>query len=570
MNLDKNLTIFLRDLPDDTSYTKLKAAIEVIGSVSKLELINVQYKNEIYFLRSAYFLFSSFNMNQTFVTKKQKIQYKNFSFEGDFISESLYYLRALIVVNLNKNVTEYDIKSQFVQFRPKEVYLILSSSGQTQCAIVEFKQVRDRDSAFLRCEKQRGTTFYLFPSDDQVEKKLKIPELSYNPRPLLPTVILPTDFVFIHNNNQYICHEKNVKDICKRKFKENKIRILDIDGDFSEIQRYIDGAEIEVNETNVTFLYRVGNFLEIRPLSDLNISKFITMNNIIIMANEMQYLNNISSLSNFINKNLAKLTQMQRLRLLPITVITQCFESPFQTSIKIDPCQLLLQIPKDTENQTPLASLIQYKTLDIPEFRVVLQTENIDLNRIANFLPDYCRVIDSPPYITCDIHGDPFDGIFAYLTRTVKMNPHNAGIVRLEASSTQVSTVSHILDYGSNDYFATRDVPNQWIKFTFQTCLVSLNGYTMKTHSINGNGHTKSWKVTGSNNGTNWTLIHEMTNTTVLSSYGAIYTAQLPHHTPFYREIMFTQTGTNTMNYHNFRVANIEFFGKIQYSISSG
>lgn len=566
MNSMKNFTIFLRDLPAETSFSKLKAAIEVFGSVSRCQLLNVQYKKEIYFLRSAYFQFTNQNMNNEFIEKKLKIPFMNSAFEGDFVSESLYYLKALIVVNINKNVTEYDIKSQFIKFRPKEVFLIPSISGQTQCAIVEFKQVRDRDAAFLRCEKRYGTFFYLFPSDDQAEKKLKRSSAEYKPRPLLPSVILPTDFVFIHNNIQYICHESNVRSTCRRKFKENKFTIsLDITGDFSEIQRYIDGGEIEANETNVTFLYRIGNHLEIPALSELSLAGFITMNNVISMAYEMQHLNNLSSLSSFINLNQAELTQMQRLRLLPITVITQCFESIVQSSIKIDPCQLLLQIPKDTENQTPLASLIQYKTLDIPEFRVILQTDNIDLNRIQNFLPDYCKVVDSPPYITCDyVQGYPFNGIFAYLTGIAKTNPHNAGIVRLEASSTQVSTVSHILDYNSNDYFATRDVPGQWIKFTFRNYLVSLNGYTIKTHSINGNGHTKSWKVQGSVNGTNWTLIHEMTNTNVLASYGATYTAQLATHTPFYKEIMFTQTGTNTMNYHNFRVANIEFFGNLQ------
>lgn len=562
-----NLTIFLKDLPADTSVSKLKAAIEVFGSINRCQLLNVQYKKEVYFLRSAYIQFSNPNMNNEFIDKKLKISFMNSTFEGDFVSQSLYYLKALIVVNINKNITEYDIKSQFIKFRPKEVFLIPSNSGQTQCAIVEFKEVRDRDAAFLRCEKRRGTFFYLFPSDDQVEKKLKRSSSEYKPRPLLPTVILPTDFVFVHNNNQYICYESNVKSTCGRKFKENRfvIQQLNIAGDFSEIQRYIDGGEIEVNETNVTFLVKIGNILEIKAFVDLSLAGFITMNNVISMAHDMQYFNNISALSIFINQNQSKLTQMQRLRLLPITIITQCFESVVQSSIKIDPCQLLLQIPKDTENQTPLASLIQYKTLDIPEFRVILQTENIDLNRIQNFLSEYCKVVDSPPYITCDyVPGYPFNGIFAYLTGIAKMNPHNAGMVRLEASSTQVSTVSHILDYNSNDYFATRDVPGQWIKFSFRNYLVSLNGYTIKTHSINGNGHTKSWKVQGSVNGTNWTLIHEMTNTNVLASYGAVYTAQLPAHTPFYKEIIFTQTGTNTMNYHNFRVANIEFFGNLQ------
>jgi hypothetical protein len=141
-------------------------------------------------------------------------------------------------------------------------------------------------------------------------------------------------------------------------------------------------------------------------------------------------------------------------------------------------------------------------------------------------------------------------------------NPDEAGIVTLEASSSQVGHVRRILDYDSNDYFATRDARGQSIKFQFNHHKISMNGYSYKTHSIQGNGHTKSWTVAGSTDGLNWKTIHQVQNTQQLLQYGAVYNITFPVTEPF-RVVRFTQTDTNSMNYHNFRVAHIEFFGKL-------
>jgi hypothetical protein len=43
-----------------------------------------------------------------------------------------------------------------------------------------------------------------------------------------------------------------------------------------------------------------------------------------------------------------------------------------------------------------------------------------------------------------------------------------AGLVALEASSSQVATVMQTLDHNSNEYFETSDAAGQWIKFEFK------------------------------------------------------------------------------------------------------
>ena len=558
--------IFLKNIPYDTTYEALYDAISSHSSISFLKLLTIQYDSESYFLGSAYFSFKLESENADITSGKVKLQINNCTLEAYSTQIKKYFLRALVVVNLNKNYTEYNVLTHFAQFRPVSATIIPSKSGDTECAVVEFKQIRDRDAAFIRCKNIHEAVFYLYPSNDCITQEIESPFPTYKPRPPIPTTRLPTDFIFIHNNKRYICNKSNVKEVCKVTFDQNEVFLPDYIGNFKDVKNFIDGATITVNESNVAFLFNIGNILGILNFSELNPFSFITMNNIIFMAHCMQDFTNIIGLIKFITQNLKELNETQRLRFLPIKVISLCCDSPIQSPMQIDPFQLLIQLPQDIENQTPLANLIKVESLSVQELKVLIKNNNVDLNKIHDtFFRGYRSIADAPPYIVCDYtNGMPFNGIFAYLTELNHMNPHLAGLVNLEASSTQVSYVYMIIDYNSNDYFATRDVPNQWIKFDFKDFRVSLTGYSYKTHSINGNGHTRTWKVHGSVDGINWNLIHEMTNSNVLSSYGAVYVAEFEA-TPFYKVIKFTQTGTNTMSYYNFRVASIEFFGKIEH-----
>lgn len=566
MNNASNL-YFVKPIPIDVNSNSKPFEVlieENIASVLTFKPNKITYRSEVYFLRSAYVrLLSESGFCKNHPNESFHLNYNNAVITGFPVKSSPYYLRALVVANLKNDVTEYSVLSHFVQFRPSHVVLISSISGNTQCAIVEFDQIRDRDAAFIRSERIHGTVFYLFPSFDQINTTLPA-SAKYEPRPLLPTTHLPTDFVFIHNRNQYISHCNRVKQICTTFFEHNFVTIPDFSGDFRDLQRYIDGDSLEINESNVTFLFNTGNFLGISQLTSIDPFSYLTLNNVISMAHDMENLIDIVPLTSFITKHLAELTESQRLRLLPIKVISQCVESPVQLSIKIDPCQLLMQLPKDTENQTPLASLIQYRTIDIPEMKVVLNNPNIDLDKFHdNFLHDFLHVANAPPYILCEYQGNPFNGIFAYLRTLCHDNPDTAGLVHLEASSTQVSSVHVILNYASNNYFGTRDLSDQWIRFHFLRHKVSLSGYSYQTHNINANGHTQSWKLEGSIDGINWTIIHEMRNSSVLAQLNAVYTTDFPS-TPFYSLFKMTQTGPNTLGYNNFRVAHIEFFGKIE------
>jgi hypothetical protein len=49
-----------------------------------------------------------------------------------------------------------------------------------------------------------------------------------------------------------------------------------------------------------------------------------------------------------------------------------------------------------------------------------------------------------------------------------------------------------IVDCDSNEYFSARDAAGQQINFEFNQ-----HGYSYKTHSVQGNGSSKGWRVEG-------------------------------------------------------------------------
>lgn len=566
-----SVLFFLDDLPEDTDEASLTALLNYISPIESLQLLTQTYKGETYFLHSAYFKFKNSVASTNFIRHKDIFVYKDAPVTVLNSQKDDFYFYKLVVLGLRYDATSHNIMQHFAPFRPVSAKVYLSKNKLNAHAIVTFSRIRDRDVAVIQATPIYGCTFRLFPSDESKKEIIKPSTSSVSVRDPLPTICLPNDFTFIHQSNTYICNTFNVYQVCTRKFNDAKSCTLpQTQGDFTDIKDFIDGKPIEVTESNVCFLYTMGNYLGISAFTVLKPFSYLTMNNVIILANYMKEMTDVVPLTRFIENNIDVLNSTGRMRNLPVQIITQTLSSPTNTSIPIDPCQLLLQMKNPKENKTQLASLVHFRNCDIPELKLILADNQIDLNNFGEqFLAAYNDIANAPPYIVLEYaEGYPFNGIFHFLTEQYHMNPHMAHVVTLEASSTQVSTVYQILDYNSNDYFATRDVPGQWIKFEFNQHRVALTGYSYKTHSINGNGHTRTWKVHGSTDGLNWTLIHEMTNTNVLSNYGAVFIANFPL-TQFYKVIKFTQTGTNTMNYNNFRVAHIEFFGQIQDDSSS-
>ncbi|KAH0787150.1 F5/8 type C domain containing protein [Histomonas meleagridis] len=556
--------IHIQDIEPDFGLSNLENEVKRFTVASyELEIPKLNFQNQFYYLNSAYLTFQQSSSATNFIVESRNNvkPYKTI-----YVNDDKSSLKKLIILGLPKNTNKWDLKQSLERFRVKNVKIILSESKEYSAAILEFDKVRHRDLAAIKIHPKFGTTIRLYPPPEIPEKTISLELETKHTTRTFGIVDITTEIVFIHNNQRYICNRANAEILCKNLIDDGfGCQIPPFQGDFSEIATFIDQGEIVINEANVIFCYKVGKFLDMESLRNAcNIESFINMNNVIIMANQMKDIddqapmNNV--LTNFIVRFFEQLWKDGRLGLLPISILMKVASAADMNSDEI--CALIPLITSD-EDKTCFVQLAELQNLDIIQVRLLLNDKHVDLNAIKqNFIQAYRNHTHKLPYIVINFAGSPFKGIFNYLTEVYQANPQTNGYVSIEASSNQVGNLADIINYNSNTYFSSRDFPNQWIKFTFNFHQVSISGYSYKTHSINGNGHTRSWEVSGSNNGNDWIKIHEMTNSTALSDYGAIFTTTFPP-TEFYKYIKITQTGSNTMGYNNFRIASFELFGRV-------
>lgn len=98
----------------------------------------------------------------------------------------------------------------------------------------------------------------------------------------------------------------------------------------------------------------------------------------------------------------------------------------------------------------------------------------------------------------------------------------------------------------------------------FKDKKVALTGYSLKSHSTawNYDSFFKSWKIEGSNDKDNWTLVDEQKNSTVLHSFLAEghWSCKKPAPYKYFRIMM---TDMNTQNNYCMKLHAIELFGQI-------
>jgi hypothetical protein len=113
--------------------------------------------------------------------------------------------------------------------------------------------------------------------------------------------------------------------------------------------------------------------------------------------------------------------------------------------------------------------------------------------------------------------------------------------------------------------------PNSWIQFDFKDRFVSLTHYVLKSDG-NWRDHLMEWTISGSNDGSSWTIIDSRKTQDLNGEY---ITKQFEcgdklSVSPFYRYLRLTQTGKNSYGDDYLGLANIEFFGSIVNSMSGG
>lgn len=166
-----------------------------------------------------------------------------------------------------------------------------------------------------------------------------------------------------------------------------------------------------------------------------------------------------------------------------------------------------------------------------------------------------------------------FNGIIHKLTEESGGNVAEVGKVKVTSSPPNGSEYisKHVVDFGDNNYFQSKNEINSWIKYDFQDSKVHPTHYSIKTRHDGGKGdnHPKNWVIEGSNtdNGVDWKILDARNDVTVLDDGNAFHTFDIKNplqQDESYRFLRLRQTGPNTQDEGNFyflTLSALEYFG---------
>jgi hypothetical protein len=412
----------------------------------------------------------------------------------------------------------------------------------------------------IRSQPIESASFHLFPWTNQHTETIRLNLNSPAVRPLLPVCSIPSDFTIVHQNRSHLFPRAAIEAATTQFFYQPRIDLGDVAGDFQAVIDYFDGLEVVIDEMNVTLFALVGRLFGIPLLKNLSAVKFVNYNNAVVLADRIGAQADAETCRAY-SEFASDLIASGRVGLLPCPLILAM--SADSLAIRENLARYCVQ--SGSIEKTSVAQKVPFAKASLMDFRAMLADDRLNLTSLGNgFLFAFTKTAHPPPYVEIAFEAwHPLNGVFSYLRGLCDGNPHLARLVNIEASSTQIGNAWGIIDYGTDDYFSTKDLPNQWIKIEFRRHRIALTDYVYLTHAVSGNGHSASWLLQGTTDGMHWVDIHAVRNSNHFRALGQQYHAGFPP-TDFFAGIRITQTGTNTMNYHNFRVAKLELFGRLR------
>jgi chaperonin cofactor prefoldin len=152
------------------------------------------------------------------------------------------------------------------------------------------------------------------------------------------------------------------------------------------------------------------------------------------------------------------------------------------------------------------------------------------------------------------------DGIIFYLTTKHGGNVHEKGIVTITSMSVRDGisyAVQNIANLTSNESFASKEAPGQWICWDFREMRVRPTHYAIWTQFLD------SWVVEGSLDGTSWTEIDRRTGSRDFEGGYQSANSFVVSKSDEFRFIRLTQTGSNSSGRHRLLLVSVEFFGTL-------
>jgi hypothetical protein len=117
-------------------------------------------------------------------------------------------------------------------------------------------------------------------------------------------------------------------------------------------------------------------------------------------------------------------------------------------------------------------------------------------------------------YQICPFPGNPaFEGLISFLGKAAGGNPHDKQLISVITSSTESGNPKNVAEFGTETYFYSNNVENQWMCYDFKDLRVIVTHYLLRTHGAGQDScHLRSWVLEGSQDYSNWTELDRREN----------------------------------------------------------
>jgi hypothetical protein len=161
--------------------------------------------------------------------------------------------------------------------------------------------------------------------------------------------------------------------------------------------------------------------------------------------------------------------------------------------------------------------------------------------------------------------NDPPKGLFWHLrSQCSNENPHNRLVKVAASSSYEDYSPENVLDWGSQNFWLSRDQPNNWI--SFDLCGKSFIVKALAIYTLN-QGLPRHWTLEGSNDGRQWTDIHDSDNDARFDTEeSSIVPLDIQNALPFKHFRLLSKANWWFDSLNGFGFASIEFFGVLSSS----
>jgi hypothetical protein len=196
---------------------------------------------------------------------------------------------------------------------------------------------------------------------------------------------------------------------------------------------------------------------------------------------------------------------------------------------------------------------------------VVWRMESVcSLDYFLSFIPS-----SSPRPCETDIPfftSTPLSGVVRHLTKRFGGHVCDTGVVDITSTPEYHGNITlqarNLADLDATDHwFSSTDIKNAWFCFDFKDRRVRVTHYSIQSWQ-GGQGELMTWKVDGSEDGKNWTVLDRHQESSALLGGSTTGSFQIENPTVV-RMIRVTQTGTSHDNDYQLCCGAFEVFGTL-------